>query len=131
MKQLGFFLRKLRKSKRLTMAAVAKKIREKHPKERHYWLSVSNLSWIENGKIAVPSPLMLKALAEVYGIDYHEIYTLAGYEEPAVSKKVDDPDGLLRDYLHHAGVEYITKTDFLLVRETLNNIIKLIQPKNT
>lgn len=49
---------------------------------------VSNayLSQIENNKIKQPSPNILNALAELYGIDFANLMELAGYVTPSAKK---------------------------------------------
>ena len=71
METLGELLVSLRKRDGLTLRQV-EVITEKR-------VSNAYLSQIENGKILKPSPNILFALSEVYGVSYNELMELAGY----------------------------------------------------
>lgn len=67
-KELGDFLLKIRTKKDISTYKV----------HEMCGVSQSYLSLVENGKRR-PSPIVLKKLSKVYGIDYLELYKLAGY----------------------------------------------------
>lgn len=68
---LGEYLGSIRTDRKLTLRAVE----EATNKE----VSNAYLSQIENGKIQKPSPNILYALANLYGVDYDKLMELAGY----------------------------------------------------
>lgn len=65
----GEFLRLQRKSCKLSMAAVSEKI----------GITNTRLSHLENDQTKEPSPILLKALAQVYQIDIFELFCRYGY----------------------------------------------------
>lgn len=56
---------------------------------------VSNayLSQLENGKISKPSPNILHALAEVYGVSYSSLMERAGYISPVATRSDESKHG--------------------------------------
>jgi transcriptional regulator with XRE-family HTH domain len=64
---------------------------------------VSNayLSQIENGKIKQPSPNVLHALAEIYGIDYAQLMEKAGHITPSKSRDNDERHGRVATFAEH------------------------------
>jgi transcriptional regulator with XRE-family HTH domain len=68
---LGEYLGSIRTDRKLTLRAVE----EATNKE----VSNAYLSQIENGKIQRPSPNILYALANLYGVEYDRLMELAGY----------------------------------------------------
>ncbi len=68
---LGEYLGSIRADRKLTLRAVE----EATNKE----VSNAYLSQIENGKIQRPSPNILYALANLYGVEYDKLMELAGY----------------------------------------------------
>ncbi|TZG31263.1 helix-turn-helix transcriptional regulator [Agrobacterium sp. B1(2019)] len=68
---LGEYLGSIRTDRKLTLRAVE----EATNKE----VSNAYLSQIENGKIQKPSPNILYALANLYGVEYDRLMELAGY----------------------------------------------------
>jgi transcriptional regulator with XRE-family HTH domain len=64
---------------------------------------VSNayLSQIENGKIKQPSPNVLHALAEIYGIDYAQLMEKAGHITPSVPRDNDERHGRVATFAEH------------------------------
>lgn len=73
--RLGNILRKRRDEIGLSLRQVEEKT----------GISNAYLSQLENHKIAKPSPLVLKKLADFYGLSYIRLMQLAGY--PPISKK--------------------------------------------
>ncbi len=67
---LGEYLGSIRTDRKLTLRGVE----EATSKE----VSNAYLSQIENGKIQKPSPNILYALANLYGVDYDKLMELAG-----------------------------------------------------
>ena len=76
-KELGEYLKKIRKSKDLSLRQVDYKSD----------VSFSHLSMIENGS-RKPSPLTLKELAKIYNLDYIDLYEKAGYLDLAEKEKL-------------------------------------------
>ena len=72
MGELGDYLRKLRLDLGWTLRDV---------EDRSGDISNAHLSQIENGRIERPSEAMLHDLALLYGVDYVELATRAGYIE--------------------------------------------------
>lgn len=68
---LGKYLASIRADRGLTL----RQVEEATNKE----VSNAYLSQIENDKIKKPSPNVLHALAEIYGIDYEQLMEMAGY----------------------------------------------------
>lgn len=68
---LGRYLASIRADRELTL----RQVEEATNKE----VSNAYLSQIENDKIKKPSPNVLHALAEIYGIDYEQLMEMAGY----------------------------------------------------
>lgn len=49
-------------------------------------ISNAYLSQLESGKVREPSPTMLHKLAELYGLNYSEVLSIAGYPVPNAGK---------------------------------------------
>ena len=128
MKRLGEFVKKIRKSRRLSMRMVCEKLKKEYPNDQRYWISDGHLSWLENGKIDFPNPFVLRGLAAIYGVSYRELYVLAGYE-PEMPDDEDNPDKLLETYLHRIGETEITPEQLRLIKENLLHILKIIHHK--
>lgn len=77
-KELGEYLKKVRKSRDLSLRQVDYKSD----------VSFSHLSMIENGS-RKPSPLTLKELAKIYNLDYIDLYEKAGYLDLAEKEKLE------------------------------------------
>ena len=78
---LGQYLASIRKDRRMTL----REVEEATKKE----VSNAYLSQIETDKIQKPSPNVLHALAEIYGIEYEKLMEMAGYipaSRPAAEK---------------------------------------------
>ena len=65
----GEFLRLQRKSCKLSMAEVSRRV----------GITNTRLSHLENNQTKEPSPILLKALAQIYQIDVFELFCLYGY----------------------------------------------------
>ena len=77
-KELGEYLKKIRKSKDLSLRQV----------DYRSDVSFSHLSMIENGS-RKPSPLTLKELAKIYNLDYIDLYEKAGYLDLAEKERLE------------------------------------------
>ena len=77
-KNIGLYLKTLREGKKMSLRAVEEATNK----------DVSNayLSQLENGKVAKPSPHILHALANVYGVEYTKLMERAGYISPSSEK---------------------------------------------
>lgn len=64
---------------------------------------VSNayLSQIEQGKIQRPSPNILHALSEIYGIDYAKLMEMAGYITPTKPRNDEQRHGRVATFAEH------------------------------
>lgn len=81
--ELGPYLRDLRDGKHMSLRDVET--------QSHDRIKSGYLSQLERGQILRPSPRILWLLAEVYGIDYPHLLTLAGYELPrGRDRELDD-----------------------------------------
>ena len=65
----GEFLRQQRKIRKLSMTEVAKRA----------GVTNSRLSHLENDQTKVPSPVLLKSLAQIYQLDIFEVFCRYGY----------------------------------------------------
>jgi len=74
-----------------------REVEEKTNKE----VSNAYLSQIENNKIKQPSPNILNALAELYGIDFANLMELAGYVTPSAKKSGDKRHGRVATFAEH------------------------------
>lgn len=77
---LGGRLKNLRTGLNLSLRAVEQASDQK--------VSNAYLSQLENGKIEKPSPNILFALAQVYGVEYQSLMEVAGYLSP--DRRTDD-----------------------------------------
>lgn len=75
---LGAYLKSLRNGRGLSL----RDVEEATDKE----ISNAYLSQLETGKISKPSPNILHALAELYGVSYQKIMERAGYIAPVASR---------------------------------------------
>lgn len=72
-RNLGQYLKQIRRERRLTLRAVQQKT----------GISNAYLSQLENNKAANPSPKILQKLAICYEISYEYLMSLAGYTLPS------------------------------------------------
>ncbi|MEW8394247.1 MAG: helix-turn-helix transcriptional regulator [Candidatus Thiodiazotropha sp.] len=84
-KGLGLYLKTLREGKRMSL----RRVEEATGKE----VSNAYLSQLENGKIGKPSPHILHALANVYGVEYTKLMERAGYISPSNEKNQNNKHG--------------------------------------
>lgn len=79
---LGDFLKRCRQALNLSLREVEEKTQR----------AVTNgtLSQIENGHTKRPSPNVLYALGQLYGVDYGDLLVRAGHHAPDAKKPVDD-----------------------------------------
>ena len=73
---LGSYLRQVRNDHQLSLRDVQRLARENNVGSE---LSSGYLSLLERGEVKEPSPRILKALAEIYGLDYMELMQKANY----------------------------------------------------
>lgn len=76
-KELGLYLKKIREAKKISLRQV----------DYQKGITYSHLSMIENGTRKV-TPSILKKLAEMYNLDYIDLYEKAGYIDLAESEKI-------------------------------------------
>lgn len=117
------------------------------PHERKRYISHTYLRKLEEGQYETPSPIKLKTLARIYGIDYPELLALADYVEskaaPTIQtqgspeKKTSRTNGgplnaeIVRKLRHHLetnGVraEYFFSALLSLSRKSLSVINRLV-----
>lgn len=90
---LGQYLASIRQDRKLTL----REVEEATSKE----ISNAYLSQIENGKIQQPSPNILHALAELYGVDYEGLMEKAGYITTTKNRGSDERHGRAATFAEH------------------------------
>jgi transcriptional regulator with XRE-family HTH domain len=90
---LGKYLASIRRDRGLSLRAVEERTRKQ--------VSNAYLSQIENNQIAQPSPNILHALAELYGIDFAMIMEKAGYITPASAREDRERHGRIATFAEH------------------------------
>lgn len=90
---LGRYLASIRADRRFTL----RQVEEATNKE----VSNAYLSQIENDKIQQPSPNVLYALSEIYGIDYSMLMEMAGYITHAKNRAKDERHGRVATFADH------------------------------
>jgi transcriptional regulator with XRE-family HTH domain len=90
---LGQYLASIRKDRRLSLRAVEEKTNKQ--------VSNAYLSQIENNQIQQPSPNILNALAELYGISLTSLMEKAGYITPSVARETTERHGRLATFAEH------------------------------
>ena len=90
---LGQYLASIRADRRMTLRQVEEATENE--------VSNAYLSQIENHKIQQPSPNILHALSEVYGIDYGHLMEMAGHITPSKSRSEDQRHGRLATFADH------------------------------
>jgi len=78
---LGRFLKQIRQEKRLSMRHVEHQSKATFPRDKKRHISHTYLRKLEDGAYETPSPLKLKTLALIYGIEYSDLLRLADYLE--------------------------------------------------
>jgi transcriptional regulator with XRE-family HTH domain len=90
---LGQYLASIRSDRRMTL----REVEEATKKE----VSNAYLSQIENDRIQKPSPHILHALAELYGIDTLKLMEMAGYITPSSTRSADERHGRVATFAEH------------------------------
>jgi transcriptional regulator with XRE-family HTH domain len=90
---LGQYLASIRTDRRMTL----RQVEEATDKE----VSNAYLSQIENHKIQQPSPNVLHALSEVYGIDYGHLMEMAGHITPSKNRTDSEHHGRVATFADH------------------------------
>jgi transcriptional regulator with XRE-family HTH domain len=90
---LGQYLASIRADRRMTL----RQVEEATDKE----VSNAYLSQIENDKIQQPSPNVLHALSEIYGIDYGQLMEKAGYITSTKKRTEDQRHGRVATFADH------------------------------
>jgi HTH-type transcriptional regulator, competence development regulator len=90
---LGQYLASIRRDRRMTL----RQVEEATNKE----VSNAYLSQIENQRIQQPSPNVLHALAEIYGIDYGELMEMAGHITPSKKRGQSERHGRVATFANH------------------------------
>jgi transcriptional regulator with XRE-family HTH domain len=90
---LGQYLESIRKDRHMTL----RQVEEATNKE----VSNAYLSQIEQDKIQKPSPNVLHALSEIYGIDYAKLMEMAGYITPTKARSDDQKHGRVATFAEH------------------------------
>ena len=90
---LGQYLSSIRTDRRMTLRQV----------EDATGKAISNayLSQIENERVQQPSPNVLHALAEVYGVDYADLMERAGHVTPTTNEGQDQRHGRIATFANH------------------------------
>ena len=90
---LGQYLASIRRDRRMTL----RQVEEATNKE----VSNAYLSQIENQRIQQPSPNVLHALAEIYGIDYGQLMEMAGHITPSKKRGESERHGRVATFANH------------------------------
>lgn len=90
---LGQYLMSIRKDRRMTLRQVEQATNKE--------VSNAYLSQIENDKIRQPSPNVLHALAEIYGIDYGKLMEMAGHIVPSKGRSKSQRHGRIATFAEH------------------------------
>ena len=87
---LGQYLASVREDRGLSLREVEKATKK----------VVSNgyLSQVENNQIKKPSPNILHALAELYGVSYEDLMERAGFVTPKRARSVDERHGRIATF---------------------------------
>jgi HTH-type transcriptional regulator, competence development regulator len=90
---LGQYLASIRTDRRMTLRQVEE--------GTNRVVSNAYLSQIENDKIQQPSPNVLHALSEIYGIDYADLMERAGHVTPSQARGRDEKHGRVATFANH------------------------------
>lgn len=90
---LGEYLASIRNDRKLSLRAVEEKT--------HKQVSNAYLSQIETGKIQQPSPNILNALADLYGIAFEALMEKAGYITSASNRAKKSRHGRVATFAEH------------------------------
>ena len=113
--ELGEYLKNIRESKNISLREV----------EKLTEIGYSHLSMIENGKRNV-TPALLKNLANVYHINYIDLYEKAGYLDLAEYERKETSAKCILPLLGtvKAGYDYLAQENWIGTVEVDNNLIK-------
>jgi len=90
---LGQYLASIRNDRKLTLREVEEATNKR--------VSNAYLSQIENNRIRKPSPNILHALAELYGISFEKLMGMAGYFVSATKRADGDRHGRVATFAEH------------------------------
>lgn len=90
---LGEYLASIRNDRKMSLRAVEEKT--------HKQVSNAYLSQIETGKIQQPSPNILNALADLYGIAFEALMEKAGYISAASNRTLKSRHGRVATFAEH------------------------------
>jgi transcriptional regulator with XRE-family HTH domain len=90
---LGEYLASIRTDRRMTLRQVEEATNKV--------VSNAYLSQIENDKVQQPSPNVLHALAEIYGIDFGELMERAGHITPPKKRGDNQRHGRVATFANH------------------------------
>lgn len=112
---LGKYLKKLRDDKSLSLRQVNKLTD----------ISYTHLNMIENGKRNV-TPALLRNLADLYNVDYLDLYEKAGYIDLIESEKLSNNNNDFR-YADHSSINLkgLSKDDI----EEINRFVEFVRNK--
>ena len=129
MTELATELQRLRSDFGRSIRWVARRSEELHPADRQLRISHTYLRQIEAGVRTRPSPPKLQTLAEIYGVDYQRLLSLAGYLEKATSgKEGESLSEALYRRLQAEGIrpEYFVHALLDLSSDSLSIVYRLI-----
>ena|SRR5579884_2039873 len=90
---LGQYLASIRQARKMTLRQVEEGTNK--------LVSNAYLSQIENDKIQQPSPNVLHALSEIYGIDYGQLMEKAGHITPTQNRAEHERHGRVSTFAEH------------------------------
>ena len=109
-----------RQSARLPLGQYLASVRERHglslrqvEKATNKVVSNGYLSQVENNQIKKPSPNILYALAELYGVSYEDLMERAGFVTPTKARRVHERHGRIATF---AGRNLTEEEEAELVR---------------
>lgn len=90
---LGQYLASIRKDRGFTLREVEERTNKQ--------VSNAYLSQLENKKIEKPSPNILHALAELYGVSFERLMEMAGYVSPSAKRTQEERHGRIATFAEH------------------------------
>ncbi|MSS72371.1 MAG: XRE family transcriptional regulator [Candidatus Latescibacteria bacterium] len=143
---LGQFLKQIRQEKEFSMRHVEHQSKVTFPDDKKRHISHTYLRKLEEGRYETPSPLKLKTLALIYGVEHSELLRLADYLEgrsgtPVRAQQVaektpqENPDlfnpeiaSKLRNHLEANGIhaDYFFQSLLSLSKTSLSVVNRLV-----
>lgn len=112
---LGQYLASIRKDRKLSLRAVEEQTKKQ--------VSNAYLSQIENDQIHQPSPNILNALSEIYGISFEFLMEKAGYITHSSQRSANERHGRVATFAEHnltpeEELELMQYLEFMRIRKS-------------